>query len=325
METRPKLALLANPLSGYNRRHGDAVAGLAAKAGIAYREGKNRGEMQVALRELADSAPDILIVNGGDGTVRAVATALRKATWFEKEPVLALLRGGSTNMIQNDAGLPGKPLQALERLLTAVRHGVPQQCLRQRSPLRVRHQGDDLDEYGFFWSAGALPRVLRLAQDGYAKGRARGPLGEFTALLGALRPLLFGDPANDSRLYPEAIDWHQGAGGFEATGAMETKRMFVMITTLDRLILGFSPGSQGTALKLVCLKYPYARKDLLSYLLSRGRNPDRVRDAFETEAAEELVLRVASDWVLDGEFFTADPADPLLHMSVAAPLQFLTC
>ena len=55
MEMRPKLALLANPLSGYNRRHGDAVAGLAAKTGIVYRQGKNPGEMEVALRELAES------------------------------------------------------------------------------------------------------------------------------------------------------------------------------------------------------------------------------------------------------------------------------
>lgn len=324
MERQPKLALLTNPLSGYNRRHGDAVTALAMEAEITIREATNPGEIEKALRELAEGEPDLLIVNGGDGTVRLVVDLLRKTKIFEQEPILALLQGGSTNMIQKDAGLPGKPASALSRLLIAVRDGVPEHCIRQRAPFLIRRESDDLEEYGFFWSAGALPRVLQFAQEGYAQGRPRGPLGEFAALLGVLRPLFFGDPAKDSRLYPESIGWTSTDVGLDAA-EMDSQRLFVFITTLDDLVLGFSPGSQGTGLKLVALNYPYARRNLLAYLLSLGRVPVPKRDGFEAEGAEELVVRVAGDWALDGEFFKGNPDDPLIRVKAAAPFRFLTC
>lgn len=337
MTGRPKIAMLSNPLSGHNRGPGrnTVIAELASREAFDLHETRNPTEIESALLELSERPPDVLIVNGGDGTVRLVAGALRKATIFETEPILALLQGGSTNMIQKDVGLYGQPIDALRRLLDTVRHGVLQTCLRSRSPLRVQRHSDKFDEYGFFWSAGVLPRVLRLAQDGYAKGRARGPAGEAAALLGVLKTLFFGDPAKHPHLSPEPIDWQGGAAASpaaspaahpgDAPSASANEKMFALLTTLDRLVLGFSPASAGTNLKLLSLNYPYRRQDLLSFLLSRGRKISGSDSSFTRKHADEFVLQVSSDWVLDGEFFEHTESHGPLHISTAMPFRFLSC
>jgi diacylglycerol kinase (ATP) len=334
MTGRPKIAMLSNPLSGHNRGPGrnTAIAELASREAFDLHETRSPTEIESALLELTEQPPDVLIVNGGDGTVRLVAGALRKATIFETEPILALLQGGSTNMIQKDVGLHGQPIHALRRLLDTVRYGVPQTCLRSRSPLRVQRQSDKFDEYGFFWSAGVLPRVLRLAQDGYANGRARGPAGEAAALLGVLKTLLFGDPAKHPHLSPEPIDWQSGAAASpaappgDAPSASANEKMFALLTTLDRLVLGFSPASgTSTDLKLLSLNYPYRRQDLLSFLLSRGRKISGSDSSFTRMHADEFVLQVSSNWVLDGEFFEHNESHGPLHISTAMPFRFISC
>jgi diacylglycerol kinase (ATP) len=320
---RRKTAMLTNPLGGYNLRHGGAVTALAEQAGVVVREGRKPDEIVAALRELSAGEPELLIVNGGDGTVSAVARALRQERIFAKEPVLALLRGGSTNMIQTDVGLRGKPLRAIQRLLSHLGDGVREDRIRHRAPLRVRCEGSDLEEYGFFWGAGALPRVIRSTQAGYAQGSTRGSIGESIALLGVLKTLVLGGSKHDARLDPKCIDWQRPELDSDADRA-PTKRLFVFITTLDRLILGLAPGREGTALKLVSLKYPHARGDLLSYLMGRGRPSARFAPNFEFETGEELALQITGDWVLDGELFEGNPGTTRLRVKVAAPFRFLT-
>jgi diacylglycerol kinase family enzyme len=88
MTSKPKLALLANPRGGNNRTDGAAVAALARAAGLPYREASEPKAMRSALQELAAGTPDVLVVSGGDGTISAVATALRREPLFESEPIL---------------------------------------------------------------------------------------------------------------------------------------------------------------------------------------------------------------------------------------------
>jgi len=310
----PKLALLTNPLSGYNRRYGGPVVALAKQEGITLVEAREPGEIATALQGLASEHPDILIVSGGDGTIAAVVSILRKQPIFEKEPILALLRGGSTNMIQNDAGLSGKPLSAFKRLLRIVREEIPESCIRNRSPLKIQRD-DGFEEYGFFWSAGALPRVFKRAQTGYAQGGVRGSFGEFGALLKSLKTLLKGDPTNDDLLYPESIGWQANES---------SQKMFVFVTTLDRLILGLNPGNSGDCLKLVALNYPYTRKNLFTYLRLLGNAKTQTGKSFKFETSQSLDFHEVGDWALDGEFF-ATAEDPALLITIAAPFRFLIC
>ena len=321
-ETKKTVVMLTNPLGGYNLRHGEAVTALAKEAGIRVFEARDLEEISRALHTIAAAEPDLLIVSGGDGTVSAVVQAMRRERMFAKEPMLALLRGGSTNMIQNDVGLKGKPLGAMRRLIEELEQDLAGTDVVSRAPLCVRNGDGKLEERGFFWAAGALPRVTATTQAGYAEGANRGVIGESFALLGVMKSLLLGGASRDPRLAPSEISWQrEDAAATDSAG----KRLFVFVTTLDRLILRLVPGGSGDGLKLVSLKHPHKGGDLLSYLLARGR-PDvnrRSSSSFEFEEGSELALKFTGDWVLDGEFFKGNPDSTLLHLRNEEPFQFL--
>ena len=312
--------MLTNPLGGYNLRHGEAVTALAKEAGVAVFEGRNPEEIAAALHTMAEAEPDVLVVNGGDGTVCAVVHAMRQERIFSKEPVLALLRGGSTNMIQNDVGLKGKPLRAIGRLMARIEDDLAGTHVVCRVPLCVRSESGDVKEHGFFWGAGALPRVVATAQAGYAEGGTRGPIGEACALLGVLKSLLLGGTSSDPRLAPEKIGWQVADA---PVAEQVSAKLFAFVTTLDRLILGLDPGGSENSLRLVALKHPYSFGDLLSYLRARGR-PAAIRSAnFEFDSGKEITVRITGDWVLDGELFKGNPGSTLLRLKTKPPLRFL--
>ena len=312
--------MLTNPLGGYNLRHGEEVTVLAKEGGIAVFEGRDPEGIAAALHTIAATEPDLLIVNGGDGTVCAVAQAMRREQIFKKEPVLVLLRGGSTNMIQNDVGLKGKPERAISRFIDRLEHDLEGSYVISRAPLSVRCAECDLKEYGFFWGSGALPRVTATTQAEYAKGATRGLVGEIFTVLGVLLSLLRGGSSRDPRLAPTEISWQRG----DASGAdSNPKKLFVFVTTLNRLILGLTPGSTGDGLKLVSLKHPHTFRDLFSYLLVHGQPVARESSNFEFEESEELTLQIEGDWVLDGEFYKGKSQTTVLHLKTEKPFQFL--
>ena len=110
--------------SGQNRR-GLAIIEEAAKgAGIEHRVLADMADLLPALRDLAANDIELLVVNGGDGTLQAVLTAVLEDRPFDSLPFLAVLPRGMTNMSAYDVGLKGKPDQSLARLLRSGRAAV---------------------------------------------------------------------------------------------------------------------------------------------------------------------------------------------------------
>ena len=66
------------------------------------------GQVGQALDSIAQVRPRILVVNGGDGTVQAVLTAIHNGQPFETAPPLAVLPNGKTNLIALESGLGGR-------------------------------------------------------------------------------------------------------------------------------------------------------------------------------------------------------------------------
>ena len=66
--------------------------------------------------------PDVLVINGGDGTVQAALTELYHGGHFgATPPPVAVLPNGKTNLIAHDLGADGDPIVALERVLKLAR------------------------------------------------------------------------------------------------------------------------------------------------------------------------------------------------------------
>lgn len=310
-----KAALIHNPLGGGNRRSGAQVPALARAAGLPVWSITHPAELEPVLPEIARADPDLLIVNGGDGTVDAVVTALRHATCFTREPMLALLAGGTTNMIARDVGLTGRPDRALRRVLTALAAGQPGEQIR-RAPLVLR-RASGADLFGFFLGGGALPLLLRKV---HSRVHHRGFIsrgGEAVALLQTVWRLLLGDVRRDPVLQPRRLHWTADARAEE-----QSAMVLYFITTLDRLVLGLNPARPAPGVRMMVLRHPYHRLVRSVARLLRGRPFADVGGDFIYREGRTLRLNFEGELVLDGEPVPLDAGPIEVGLELGAPLVF---
>ena len=94
-------------------------------------------EVAAALVKFAGQEVDLVTINGGDGTIQAALTTLLHQRPFEKLPLLAVLRAGTTSMTARDVGLQGSAEKGLKRLLTWSLTGQGSHAILKRRVLRV--------------------------------------------------------------------------------------------------------------------------------------------------------------------------------------------
>src|SRR5690606_19886232 len=100
------------------------------------------GDLSGHLKRFASEGVDLVVIDGGDGTVREVLGAL-PAAYGQAWPVLAVLPSGKTNILALDLG--AKPGWGLEAALE--RAGRDKPVLATRTPIEVS------------WSGGGRPLV----------------------------------------------------------------------------------------------------------------------------------------------------------------------
>ena len=82
------------------------------------------GVVPDAIDSIADQEVDLLIVNGGDGTLQYALTEILTNEAFESPPMVSPLCGGRTNMTASDFGCAVGPL-----LAWTVYHFIPSPTL----------------------------------------------------------------------------------------------------------------------------------------------------------------------------------------------------
>ncbi len=98
---------------------------ISAHSNIFHVEIAHTGEVPDALALIARSEPDVIVINGGDGTVQAVLTSLvhDQPLLSHKSLPLAILSNGKKSSISGDYTMAGKPMQTLERICNLVNQG----------------------------------------------------------------------------------------------------------------------------------------------------------------------------------------------------------
>lgn len=157
-------------------------------------ETDHRGHAVELARKASADKLDLVIVLGGDGTVNEVVNGLLGTASEERgdagragapepadstsPPSLAVVPGGSTNVLARNLGIPRDPVEATGSLLDAVRTG-------RRRPLGLGHLTSDGCERYFTFCAGIGfdADVVRMVEQRRAHGkRATVPLYAMTAL-----------------------------------------------------------------------------------------------------------------------------------------------
>ena len=306
----PKIGLISNPRSQRNRRGLQEIRQILAGAPeIVHVTTDASGELDEVLADFAARGLDLLLINGGDGTVQNLLTRLFEKHAFETPPLLGILPRGTANTTAADVGLRGSTAAALSRVITASRAGSIADYVVQRPILRIENLASEMPQRGMMFGAGAIPDAIELCnREVYARG-LKGDFGMGVALAAILLGSVLGRRSTGV-LRPHDI-------GVSLDGGSEnrTDRLLVLATTLDRLILGSTPfwNDDGRPIRYTSIAYPpdhllrAAPKVLYGW-----RRRTLCPKVYESQGAGRIALRLDAPFTIDGETFHPLPDQPVV-------------
>lgn len=296
-----RIGLIINPRSHANKsRPLDLAAAQARYPELRAAAPADLGTLRDILLNFAEAGVDLLIVCGGDGTLRDVLSAFPPA-YAAQPPELAILSAGNTNLAARVLGSAGSGDAALDRLMRAVRAG---RLHRKTCPVLEVSWPDEPGRpplLGFLFGAAGFTEAKTVAnlvvrRRGFSHGLEVGA----TLLLTVIRTLL----GRDSRV-------RQGWSMSVAVGgrpAIVGKRFIVMATTLDHLMLGLWPfwGRGAGGIRWLDIDAPPRRlaAGLLAVMLRRPR-PWMIRGGYRSGRGASLRMMFDQPFILDGEAFDA--------------------
>jgi diacylglycerol kinase (ATP) len=165
------IAVFVNPRSRANRKNPRIASDFQAIVGGDGRviAPKSLDELTEAAAGLAQAPPPVIAVHGGDGTLHKTLTALGRTFGETPLPPIAILCGGTMNVVAASLGLREQANTFLSAIVADLRAGLPLSTLRRRC-LRID------DKLGFLFGNGLLSNFLaEYYGDGdgeYGPGRA---------------------------------------------------------------------------------------------------------------------------------------------------------
>jgi len=296
----PVVGVIYNPRSHRNRG-ADLDCSISPHVHIA--QPGDRSQLHEALADLAARDIDLLVINGGDGTVRDVLTC-GAPLFGEDWPPIAVLPKGKTNALTIDLGVPKD--WSLQAAIEALDTGG---TVRRR-PIAIESLDDPASAhvFGFIFGAGAFTTATRAGQVSHRLGAFNSIAVGATALW-ALAQSLFATRSNP---------WRRGARMTIRLGASGAPlghsgkgdpafRQALFASTLERLPAGLVPfGKLRHGLKLVAVDQISRLTTLSVPAIVRGRAVSGLREkGIHQVAASQFTLGIEDQFILDGEAFPA--------------------
>jgi hypothetical protein len=297
----PVVGVIYNPRSHRNLGV-DFDCGLTPHVHIA--QPSARAQLPQALEDFVAKRIDLLVINGGDGTVRDVLTC-GLTVFGDNWPTIAVLPKGKTNALTVDLGVPED--WTLQDAVDAFDHGS--RVWRRPMTISARDQAEPgavSGVTGFILGAGAFAKATQAGQSAHKLGAFNSAVVAVTALW-ALAQSLFASRANA---------WRKGARmriGLGAADAPMTHsghgdpamRQLLFASTLETLPAGIKPfGALSKGLKLVAVDQISRRTTALVPLVVTGKLKRGLRErGIHQVAATQFSLSTEDPFILDGEAF----------------------
>jgi diacylglycerol kinase (ATP) len=306
----PKIGLISNPRSQRNRRGLEEIRQILAGApDIVHVATDASGELDEVLADFARRGIDLLLINGGDGTVQNLLTRLFERHAFQASPLLGILPRGTANTTAADVGLRGKTAAALNRAIAALRRGTIADHVVERPILRIENLAGGMPQRGMMFGAGAIPDAIELwNREVYGRG-LKGGFGMGVTLGAILLGSVLGRRSNGV-LRPHDI-------GVTLDGGSEsrTDRLLVLATTLHRLILGSRPfwNYDAQPIRYTSIAYPPAHLLRAAPKVLYGwRRGTLCPEVYDSKGARRIALRLDAPVTVDGETFDPLPDRPVV-------------
>ncbi len=292
---------------------------IAASHRLVHVEVTGPADVRDALRLFAAAGVDILIVNGGDGTVQMVAEALGRRLWPGTPPPIAVLAGGHTNLIAKDLGTAGDPVRVFRALMTTIQTKTGRRLTTvRRTPIRLAGGGLSEPRIGFFVGLAAVPRATMWVRRRVQRGLVPLWLRDAASLAFLAASAAFGWRRSPLAPVPMAFTLEDGR---RLTGRFSV----VLATPLPQLLLGARLFARHNGETIQFVAFTRTGPRLVRALLAalRGRLHLMAAPELVLERVRKLTVEGAEEVVIDGELFALDPMQPLV-LETAPALTFLT-
>ncbi|MBL8630418.1 MAG: hypothetical protein JNM81_12350 [Rhodospirillaceae bacterium] len=299
----PVLVFITNGSSTQNKAARDWYAAVLANephAHVLHAHGPV--EMSAAVKQAAALKAEIIAINGGDGTVDMVFSALLNDKPFQQPPLIALLPAGKTNMTAAAwCGAPDKHA-ALRNLLAARRART---LSATPHPILTLDQGSGAAPLrgAFLGAADVVDGILFCRKHIYPL-KLPNTISHSMAVLVLLWRSLF------TRSDAAVIDATWGED--RKHGAENGKFFFLGVMTLNKLILDLEPQPASGTGGLFYLSLKSGLGAILSAiprLVTKRVRPGTKRNV---RRAEKITLAFDGAYTLDGELYDAKKATPLV-------------
>jgi diacylglycerol kinase family enzyme len=304
------IGVISNPRARKNVTNPNRVERLRQILGreAVFRTTQTPEEISDAAHEFRREEIDILVIDGGDGTLHHTLSAFIPIYNGMDLPPIGLLRGGTMNTIAHSLGIKGLSEAILQRILSAIKGRGPFEIVRADA-LQVN------DRYGFIFGLGFPVNLLKA----YYRGEGRGKWKSIRVLLKILFSSLKKDGGDSNFFRPFKADiWLNGErlpiGRYTA----------ILGSTVKEVGLGFKPtrraGEREGFFQILCCEMGPKRMGLtaLKILLGMELRDSKLFDRMATRSV--ITLEKPVDMQMDGEIFK-DQKEIRLH--VGPPIQFI--
>lgn len=150
------IGIITNPHSKLNKQkpHRTALLGYILGEHGRIELTESLSELESVARKFKESSVEILAINGGDGTISRTLTAFVKVYGQQLLPKIALLRGGTMNVLASNLGLKGTSASILYRIIEAYSTETPMTTITLAS-LEIE------DHIGFLFADGIGFNILK--------------------------------------------------------------------------------------------------------------------------------------------------------------------
>ena len=265
-------------------------------------------DLQKVARKFLQHGINLVAINGGDGTISLTISTFIHVYKDHPLPKIALLCGGTMNVIAINLGIKGSPENLLALMLEKASDSEPFETISLPT-IKVENR------YGFLFADGTSSLILeefyRNKTDHFGAFLLGVRLVFSTLFNGPLTKKLIKEQQIAFQAHPHPKIYHASLGTYATT--LKTMPMNIP------MFLNDCPSKHLQAISITCPATSLIRR-ILKILMSKKVGIDRDRITYFCQKLH-ITARANEPYTLDGEIF--HPAPKELHISLGPTIEFI--